>query len=122
MAMLKPYYLKLIYIDNNGVTETAHIEERSYTKGDSATFLNTNTILGSSKWSKGLDAIDYVPGAYLETAFAITPGKNKSFIQVIILGINGAIYAKALPVMVDNTAYTWQASLFAGLVIGKRWK
>ena len=34
--------------------------------------------------------LQYVPGAYFEAAIAITPGKNKSFVQVITLGVNGA--------------------------------
>ena len=120
LAMLKPYYLKLIYEDYGGTS--AHMEEHKYSQIDSVHFLNANAILGASKWSKGLDEIDYVPGAYLETAIAITPGKNKSFVQVITLGINGALYAKSLPIMADQEAYPWQVSLFAGLVIGKRWK
>lgn len=120
LAMLKPYYLKLIY-ENNGGT-SAHIEEHTYSKADSVYFLNINTILGASTWSKGLDEIDYVPGAYFEAAIAIIPGKNKSFIKVVTLGINSAYYSKSLAIMIDQTAYSWQVSLFAGLVIGKRWK
>ena len=122
LAMLKPYYLKLIYADYSTTTPTAHIEQHSYNGADSALFLNTGTILGASAWSKGLSEIHYIPGAYFQAAFAITPGKNKSFVQVITLGINGALYAEKLPIMADVQAYPWEVSLFAGLAIGKRWK
>ena len=64
----------------------------------------------------------YIPGGYFEMSFAITPGKVKSFIQVINLGFNGAVYAKALPIMVDQTASIWQVNIFAGLVVGKKWR
>ena len=122
LAMLKPYYLKLIYADYSTTPATAQLEQQKYTKADSALFLNTNTILGASKWSTGLDKIDCVPGAYFETAIAITPGKNKMFIEVITLGINAAYYEKTLAIMADQTAYPWQVSLFAGLTVGKRWR
>lgn len=122
LAMLKPYYLKLIYVDNNGTNDTTHSEQHRYSRADSARFLNPNTILGASTFSRSLPEIDYVPGVFFETAIAITPGKNKSFIQVITLGINAAYYTKALPIMADQKAYPWQASLFAGIGIGKRWR
>ena len=120
LAMLKPYYLKLIYIDNGGAS--AHLEQYTYNQSDSAYFLNPNSILGASKWTTGLGNIDYVPGVYFETSIAIIPGKNKYFIQVVTLGINGACYAKQLPVLIDQVALPWQVSLFASFAIGERWK
>ena len=122
LATLKPYYLKLVYVDYTATPETAHTEQHKYSITDTAQFLNTSYILGASNWSKGLDEIDYVPGAYFETAIAITPGKNKTFIQVITLGVNAAYYVKSLPIMADQKAYPYKVSLFAGLAIGKRWK
>lgn len=58
----------------------------------------------------------------LETAIVITPGTNKFFIQSITLGVNGSVYAEKLPIMAGQQAYRWQANLFAGLALGKRWK
>jgi len=119
LAMLKPYYLKLIYLNGN---DSAQIQDEKYSTANSSKFLNSNFILGASKWSKGLNQIYYMPGAYFESAIAIIPGKNKTFIQVITLGINAAVYAKSLPIMADQNSYPWQVSLFAGIGIGKRWK
>ena len=122
LAMLKPYYLKLIYMENIGGVDTSHLEEHKYSPTDSARFLTPSTIFGSSRWSKGLGEINYIPGAYFEVAFTILPGKPKTFIQAITLGINGAFYADMLPLMANAEAYRWQASAFAGLAIGKRWR
>jgi hypothetical protein len=122
LAMLKPYYLKLIYTDYSTNPATAHLEQQKYSSSDSDLFLNTGTILGAASWSKGLGEITYVPGTYFQAAFAITPGKNKSFVQVVTLGINAALYAETLPIMADQKAYPWEVALFAGLGIGKRWK
>ena len=119
LAMLKPYYLKLAYADDSNNTT---VQQEKYNHEDSAKFLNRNFILGASKWGKGLDEITYVPGAYLEASIAIQPGKNKAFIQVITLGINAAAYTRSLPIMADQKAFPWQASLFAGLAVGTRCK
>ncbi len=121
LAMLKPYYLKMMAIDYSTNPPTASIVEDKYTHADSAQFLNPNLILGASTWSKSLNAIGYVPGAYFESALAITPGKHKTFVQVITLGINAALYYKPLPIMHGQNAHPWQVCLFAGVGIGKRW-
>jgi hypothetical protein len=71
---------------------------------------------------KGLGEITYVPGAYFQAAFAVTPGKNKSFVQVVTVGINAALYSETLPIMADQKAYPCEIALFAGLGIGKRWR
>ncbi len=121
LAMLKPYYLKMLQVDYTNSPPIAHILQDHYTHEDSAQFLNDKLILGASTWSKGLDAIDFVPGAYLETALAITPGKHKTFVQQITLGLNAALYYKPLPIMQGQQAYPWQVCLFAGVGVGKRW-
>lgn len=119
-ALLKPYYLKLTYRAN--AQDLFYSEQHKYSRADSARFLNANNILGASAWTKGIIETLPVPGAYIETAFAITPGKNRYFVQMITLGINASMYAKVLPIMADQQAYRWQVCLFAGLAIGERWK
>ncbi len=120
LAMLKPYYLKLIYIDYSGSTETAHIEEHIYSRADSAKFLEPKTIFGNAKFGNGIEGIDYVPGGYIETALVITPRKSKTFATQITLGISAAMYYKPLPIIQGQHAHPYQVCLFAGLLIGKR--
>ena len=122
LAMLKPYMLKMLQVDYSTTPPNAHLLQDKYTQADSAQFLNPNLILGAATWSKSLSQTTLVPGAYFESAIAIIPGINKTFVQVITLGVNAAIYSQALPIMQGQQAYPWQANLFAGLGIGKRWK
>lgn len=122
LAMLKPYYLKLIYVDYSQPGDPATLKEQKYSTSNSDHFLNSGDVLTTAKWSKGLDEIKYIPGMFAEVCFVITPSKSKSFIQVVTLGVNVAYYTKELPIMADQKAYPYQASLFAGLALGKRWK
>jgi hypothetical protein len=120
LAMLKPYYIKLIYADvgNN----TAYMQEEKYTVQNSDKFLTQDAILGASKWSKGLDAITYVPGGYCDAAIAIEPQKNKLFVQIITIGTQFALYTKSLPIMAERKAFPYAGSFYVGLTLGKRWK
>lgn len=121
LAMLKPYYLKLLHTDYSGTTPTAYLTEEKYTPQDSAAFLDSKNIFGASKWKKGLNELQFVPGIFGEAAFVITPGRQKLFIETVTLGINGAVYAKPLPIMADLKASAVQGSLFVGLSLGKTW-
>ena len=121
IAMLKPYYLRLVYEKAPPLDTTYMLEERN-TTANTELFLNSQYILGACKWSKGLGEIQYIPGGFAELAFTIEPAKNKSIIQVVTFGINGTIYSSALPIMANKPAGLWQACLFVELVIGKRWK
>jgi hypothetical protein len=122
LAMLKPYYLKLIYTDYSQPSQPSYIREEKYSSANSDVFLNSGNILGASAWSKGLGEISYVPGAFFEAAFVLEPAKNKSFVQLISFGCNASVYTKALAIMADTKAFPWQADMFIGLYLGKRWK
>lgn len=121
LAMLKPYYLKLVYVTYD-TTQHVSFKEEKYSEENADKFLNTGNILGASSWSKGLGEISYVPGAFIDAAVAIEPLKNKTFIKTVTIGGNFAFYSKNLPIMAETKSYPWQASLFVGLNIGKRWR
>ena len=119
LAMLKPYYLQLIYKDG---TQPATIQEERYSDANSERFLNAGMIHGAAKFKQGLNEISYVPGGYADAAFVIEPMKNKTFIKTVTLGAQFAMHTKDLPLMADHTAYPWQACVYAGLSLGKRWR
>lgn len=122
LALLKPYYLKVVKTDYTQPEPVNELIETKYSDSVAALFLERTRILGSSKWSKGIDETKLVPGIYLEAAFVIEPATNKGLVQAITLGVNGSVHTKSLPIMAELKVYNWSASLFAGLALGKRWK
>ncbi len=122
LASLKPYYLKLVYIDYVGTTEFDRMVQQKYTRADSAAFLKPSAIMGASVWGKSVSDIQFVPGAYFEMSFAIIPSKTKMFVQTINLGVNASAYSKQLLVLAGQAPTFWKACLFAGIGIGKRMK
>lgn len=121
LAMLKPYYLDLIYVDYTP-DPVAHIQTERYAAANSDHFLQPGFIHGSSKWSKGLGEMKYIPGLFAELAFAIEPEKPNAFVKTILIGGNAAFYTSRIEIMAERKAYPWQASFFVSLALGKRWK
>lgn len=121
LALLKPYYVRLLYVDYASSPERAWSQEERYTDGNKDIFLNRDRVLGTGKWSKGLEGINYIPGAYLEGAFAIMPAKGKAFVQLITIGGQVSVYSQNLRIMADQKAYPFLASFHVGLAVGKRW-
>ncbi len=122
LAMLKPYYLKLVHTDYSQPEPRNFLTEEKYNTTNADTFLRNNNILGGTKWSKGLGETKLIPGIFAEASFAIEPAAHKGFVQTITVGANGAFYTQSLPIMTEVKAYPWQASLFIGFSLGKRWK
>ena len=122
LAMLKPYYLKLIYADLSTAPASAVAQEEQYSESNKDRFLNSGLILGRGGWSKGLSEMQYLPGAYAEAAITIMPRKTKAFIQTVTLGVSGSIYTTNLSLLAQVKSNPWEAMLFAGIEIGKRWK
>jgi hypothetical protein len=121
LAVLKPYYLNLIYVEYTP-EEKSYSRSEKYTPANADHSLRSAYILGSDKWSKGLGEMKYIPGVFAELAFAIEPEKPKSFVKTITIGGNAAFYASKIEIMAERKAYPYQASFFVGLALGKRWR
>ncbi|WP_118953247.1 hypothetical protein [Taibaiella helva] len=121
LALLKPYYLDLIYVDYTP-DPAAHIQTERYAAANAEHFLQPGFIQSGSKWSKGLGEIKYIPGLFAELAFAIEPEKPKAFVKTILIGGNAAFYTSKIEIMAERKAYPYQASFFVGLALGKRWR
>ncbi len=121
LALLKPYYLKLLYVEYTP-EERAYMQVERFSPDNAAHFLNPAYVLGSEKWSKGLGETRFLPGLFAELAIALEPEKPKSFVKTITIGGNAAFYSAKVALMAERKAYPYQASFFVGLAFGKRWK
>lgn len=120
LAMLKPYYLRLIYEEYITADPIVTLEEQQYTEATEA-FLKSGNKLGAAKWAMGLGEMKYIPGAFVSTAVVIEPIADAWFVQTITLGGSFAYYSKKLPILAEVKAHPWHASLFVGFALGKRW-
>jgi hypothetical protein len=121
LALLKPIYLDLVYVEYMP-EPVAHLQTEKYgDNNNTEKFLQTGSIQGAAKWSKGLGEMKYIPGLFAELYFVIEPDKPKSFVKAVTIGGNAAFYTSKIEIMVERKAYPYQASFFVGLSLGKRW-
>lgn len=120
LAMLKPYYLRLVYEEYVTADPIVTVEEQRYSEAQDA-FLRSGNKLGTAKWAKGLDEMSYHPGAFVSGSVVIEPTADAWFVQTITLGGSFAYHSKQLPILALVKAYPWQANLYVGLALGKRW-
>lgn len=120
LALLKPYYLNLLYVTYTPQVH-AYSQSEHFTETNADKFLNSASILGSEKWSRGLGETRLIPGLFAEFAIALEPGRSESFVKTITIGGNAALYTSKIEMMADRKAYSYQACFFVGLSFGKRW-
>ena len=77
LAMLKPYYLQLVYTDFTPQPQQREAIER-YSIHNQDAFLQPGHILGAAKWQKGLDEIKYIPGITAGLAVVLEPDKPRT--------------------------------------------
>lgn len=121
LALLKPYYLNLLYVEYSP-EEKNYVQSERFSPEHADQFLNPAYVLGKDKWSKGIGETRFVPGLFAELAIVLEPEKPKSFVKAITIGGNAAFYSSKIEMMADRKAYPYQASFFVGLAFGKRWK
>ena len=121
VALLKPYYLKLVNVEYQP-EERQWITEERYMISNEDRFLKPSLILGASAWGKGLKEIRYIPGIFAELALVFEPDRPKSFVKTITIGGNAAYYSSRIELMATREAYAYQLNFFVGLALGKRWR
>lgn len=122
IAMLKPYYLYLIYSDYSTSPATIVMKEEAYSEQNKEQFLDRNVIIGKVEWTRGLGNMNYLPGIYSEISLAIIPKNTKRYFERIILGSKVSLYSNKLSLINNNQNSLWELALFSSIEIGKTWK
>lgn len=121
LAMLKPYYLRLLYVDYNAIPAAPAEQIERYHEANAEMFLSPSRILGAGRWKNGLNEIGFVPGVFSEAVLEIEPQRSKAFVKKTSLGMKVAFYMQKVSTLVNNTPQRLEIALYAGLQVGKRW-
>lgn len=113
LALLKPYYLKLIM-------PAGDVQEVKYADSLAETFLRRRNIIGGAGFGKGLDEISLVPGLFLRTGLHFDFAATKTTKLALETGVTGSLYSRPLEIMAFQEASPFTLSLYASLQFGKR--
>ena len=118
IGILKPYYLDLIYTQDNVTID--YILSQSYAQAGPR-FLNYDLIYGSSGFTYGLNQIRVVPGAHFKAGLNFDWATYDDNIKAVEVGIECDIYYEKVPIMVASE-FNQQIipQLYVSLEIGKR--
>ncbi len=112
-GLLKPYYID---IDNPATNKKETIK---YDNNDNV-FLDPTIIIGKGSFTKGLNEIQFVPGAHARAALRFDYGKYNEVLSALEVGINAEYYSKAMPILLLNKENKLFFNAYIALVFGKR--
>jgi len=102
LALLKPYYLELLYTsENGGVTDRVLRTER-YTPENAEKFTTFNEIFGGAGYFRGFDEITIVPGIQANLGLFFSMGAFDKYVKALEVGLMADIFAKKLPIMIET--------------------
>lgn len=123
IAIVKPYYLTLIYdkmIEGNTIVE---FREEKYSVENAEKFTKYDDIFGGTGFFKGIGESSFVPGIQGKIGMHFALGAFGNKVKALECGLMFDIYAKKIPILVkteevSNKPYFF--NLYVNLQFGKR--
>jgi hypothetical protein len=123
IAILKPYYLELVYDfeTENGVF--SELREERYSKSNEAKFLDYNSVFGGGSAYRGFGELSIVPGAQAKLGLFFSLGAFEEYARSLEVGIMTDFFIRKIPIMVETETITnkpYFINFYATLEFGKR--
>ena len=118
LGILKPYYLNLSRVDQNGVTDFVSTEK--YSEENADIFLDINRIYGSANFFKGLNEISIMPGIHGKAGMHFSLGAFDEFVRALEAGIMFDLYFNKVPILVTDRNLQAFLNGYITIQLGKR--
>lgn len=117
-GILKPYYLEISRIEENGVNDIITTEKYSPENADF--FLDQNRILGSTNFFKGIDEITLAPGFHGKVAMHFSVGAFDQYVKAFEVGLMVDGYFRKMPILVLERNQSFFFNAYLSVQFGKR--
>jgi hypothetical protein len=117
LGLLKPYYLELKNVPDRPVGRNTSVR---YSEETAEFFLDINRIFGASSFARGLDELIPVPGLNGRIGVNFEWGAYDEFIKAAELGLMLDVFARPVPIMVNQVNRPFFFNLYLTLQFGKR--
>lgn len=121
IALMKPYYLDLIYPNSNGIQVEVISEKFSESNAD--VFLDRNRVNGASNYRRGLSEVTIIPGIQAKAGVHFSLGAFDEYMKALETGILVDLFTKSLPILYETEEYQNRPlfiRLYANLIFGVR--
>lgn len=122
IAILRPYYLELIYNYEEDGRFFNELRAEKYTKDNAAKFLDYNSVFGGTS-NKGWSEISIAPGVQGKLGLFFTLGAFEKYTKTLEIGVMGDLFIRKIPIMVETEAVSakpYFLNFYATLEFGKR--
>jgi len=102
IALLKPYYLDLFYIENISGNQIVNIRSEKYSEDNAELFLDPNTIYGKSSFFKGFNEIRPRAGVQGKFGLHLDMGAYDKYVKAFETGIMFDIFASTIPILLET--------------------
>jgi len=123
LAILKPYYLELLYMSEmEGVIDRVLKTER-YTPENAEKFTTFNEIFGGAGYFTGFSDFQVVPGIQAKLGLFFSMGAFDKYVKALELGLMADVYSKKLPIMIETETISnkpYFINFYVKFIIGRR--
>jgi len=123
LAILKPYYLELLYtVESDGIPNRELRTER-YTEENAEKFTTFNDIFGGAGYFTGFDELRIVPGIQANLGLFFSMGAFDKYVKALELGLMVDVFSKKLPIMIETEEVSnkpYFINFYVKFLMGKR--
>jgi len=100
LAVLKPYYLELIYVLDAGASEV-ELRSEKYSEENAEKFLSDD-VYGSSGFFRGLNEVSFTPGLQARAGLLFSMGAFDKYAKALEVGVAGDLFIKKIDILAES--------------------
>lgn len=101
LGLLKPYYLKLIYREEDPGNGYEILNEK-YSDTNADKFLDFNAIYGGGGFFKGFNDLRFVPGLQGNASAVFALGAYDKYVKAVQVGVMLDLFIRKVPIMIES--------------------
>lgn len=124
LAILRPYYLELIYNVESDGRPINVLREEKYSESNGNKFLDYPSVFGGTGNRLGWNQLTVIPGLQGKMGLFFSMGAFDEYAKSLEIGIAADLYIKKVPIMVETPGVSskpYFINFYATLELGKRY-
>ena len=113
-GIVKPYFVQAY-----DVTSSTGLADIRYNQNPTK-FLDTDSIVGASSFSKGIPHITVIPGLHARGSLRFDYGRFRETLSALEIGFNVDYYSSKITIMANNPSTNLFADAYLAIVFGRR--
>jgi len=104
LALLKPYYLDLIYVETFNEQQVATLRSEKYSEQNADKFLVDGSVSDRSSFFKGFNELNVKAGVQGKLGIHLAMGAFDEYVKAFETGIMFDIYTSKIPILLETEA------------------